>query len=168
MHGHSEFIHFKIFIMESTEQETLLQSNFEFNDEIQRYLDYTSRWGKFLSILGFIGTGFILLGGIIFLIFGATISEFNATPEMPGWINSVVGFIYILSGVLYFFPCLYLYNFSEKISNSLDSNSQEDFNAGFKNLKSLFKFMGIMSIICIGLFILFFIGIIFTAIFIGM
>lgn len=49
--------------MESDEQVTGTQHQLEFNEEIRRYLDFTTRWGKFLAILGFIGTGFIFWPG---------------------------------------------------------------------------------------------------------
>jgi|GEM_PF-269184 len=162
-----QIVTFKIIIMESDEQVTGMQHQLEFNEEIRRYLDFTTRWGKFLAILGFIGTGFIFLAGIIFLTFGSTMNEFSSTPEFPPFVNPLVGVIYLLMAVLYFFPCLYLFNFSNEVSKGLEMDNQEAFNFGFRNLKSLFKFMGIVSIVCIGLFIIMFIIIFIGALFAG-
>jgi hypothetical protein len=62
--------------------------------------------------------------------------------------------VYVLIGLLYFFPCLYLFNFSSKMQIALRNNDQELLNQSFKNLKSCFKFIGILTIIVISIYLL--------------
>jgi hypothetical protein len=64
--------------------------------------------------------------------------------------------------VLLFFPCLYLNKFSVKMKTALNSINQEDFEDSFKNLKSLFKFYGILSIILLSFYALVFLIVMLT------
>ena len=62
--------------------------------------------------------------------------------------------VYILIAILYFFPCLYLYNFSAKMQRALQANDQGSLTDSFKNLKSCFKFLGIMTIVILTFYLL--------------
>ena len=130
---------------------------------IKSYLAETAKWGRFLSILGFILCGLIVLIGIfagsIFSMFGsATIG--GESPIGASGFASVMVVLYILIALLYFFPCLYLFRFSNKMKTALYGNSQEDLTESFQNLKSLFKFVGILTIIILAIYaLIFFIGI---------
>jgi hypothetical protein len=77
---------------------------------------------------------------------------------VPGMGMGIIGFFYLLIGALYFFPIYYLHQFSDKIKNGLSSQDLEDITAGFQNLKSLFKFMGICTIIVMSIYALIFVG----------
>jgi uncharacterized membrane protein (DUF485 family) len=48
---------------------------------------------------------------------------------------------------LYFFPCLFLFRFASKMKHALAANDQAQLNTSFQNLKSLFRFVGILTII---------------------
>lgn len=113
------------------------------------FLLYASKWANFLAILGFIGLGLMILGGLFVMVAGSTIAGM-AGPSQLGFL----GLIYMVMAALYFFPTLYLYKFGAKIKNALATASQDDLDLGFENLKSFFKFIGIFTIIMIGLYIL--------------
>jgi small-conductance mechanosensitive channel len=151
--------------METNEPLNLETSSLKTDEQILNYLESTAKWGKFLAILGFISIGFMVLAGIVSLIFMPTFNEFNTSVAVPPFINSFISVVYLGMAILYFFPTLYLYLFSEKMIQALEHNDQENFVAGFENLKSLFKFVGILTIVCIGLFILTIIGSIVAAVF---
>ncbi len=106
----------------------------------------TAKWGKFLGIVGFVMSGFIVLGGIT--MFGGA---FNTV--YPG-LGSGIGFIYILASLLYIFPSLYTYKFSTKIKFGLQKDDPEACSEGYNNLRKLFVFMGIMTIIVLSLYAL--------------
>lgn len=124
--------------------------------EIAQYLNETGKWAKFLAILGFIGTGFMVLVG---LFSGTMLSSMDMAQQtgmpVPGF---VFGLIYVVIGILYFFPLYYLYNFSTKIRNAINSRNNLLLAEAFKNLKSHYKFIGILAAIMIGLYILAFLG----------
>ncbi len=150
--------------METNEPLNLETSSLKTDEQILNYLESTAKWGKFLAILGFISIGFMVLAGLVSLIFMPTFNELNSSVAVPPFINSFVSVVYLGMAVLYFFPTLYLYLFSEKMINALEHNDQEHFILGFENLKSLFKFVGILTIVGIGIFILTIIGSIVAAI----
>lgn len=147
--------------MENTTEEP---RNTVFIDELSAdYLLETSKWGRFLSILGFILTGFMVLGGLSF----STIFSFmdTAMPEntkMP-FNFGFFGIFYILFSLFYFMPSLYLYRFSTKTKNALPTFNQSEMTEAFKNLKSLFKFVGVFTLVILILY-----GVIFLGMMIGM
>jgi len=117
------------------------------------YLNESARWGRFLSILGFISIGFMIIFGIFF---GAAMtrmmSEMNNEAMVFG--KSGLGFLYILGGLILFFPTLYLYNFSTKMRRALRNKDQQVLAESLKNLKSLFKFYGVFTIILLSFYAL--------------
>ena len=121
------------------------------------YLSETAKWAKFFAILGFIGCGLIVC--IAFFagsILSATFSRYgmeggSAASSMGGAFITV---IYILIALLYFFPCLYLFRFATKMQSALRTNEQEQLANSFKNLKSCFRFLGILTIILLSIYAL--------------
>ena len=66
-----------------------------------------------------------------------------------------VGLIYIAIAVVYYFPINYLHRFSKEMKLGVIGNDQQSVASGFENLKSLFKFMGIFTIITLSIYALF-------------
>ena len=129
--------------------------------ESQAYLKETAKWAKFLSIVGFIIAGFMVLMG---LFMGTVMSTMagglgNEIPGFPMWIMST---IYILFAILYIMPMLYMYRFSSKMQTALLRENQMELTSSFENLKSLFKFAGIMTIIMLGFYGLMILGAMFV------
>lgn len=127
------------------------------NNEIVSYLKETSSWTYFLSILGFVGVGFMVVVGIIISIVlgNSAMAEFKPYNEL-GFPQALLGAIYIVLGLLYFFPVVYLFNFSRKIKNALSNSAVADFTSAFKYLKSHYKFIGIFTIVVISMYVLMF------------
>jgi hypothetical protein len=117
---------------------------------IQSYLGETARWAKFLAILGFIFCGIFVL---VALFAGSLIATSMRLAGGSG-MGGLVSFIYVAFALLYFFPCLYLYNFASRMQVALRSNDQEQLSSSFRNLKSCYRFIGILMIICLGLWVL--------------
>jgi len=127
------------------------------DNESQAYLKETSKWAKFLAIVGFIMAGFMVLMG---LFMGTIMSTMGGgmggeIPGFPVWTFSV---LYILFAILYIMPMLYMYRFASKIQTALVQQNQVVLNSAFENLKSLFKFAGIMTIIMLALYALMIVG----------
>ncbi|GAA5038742.1 hypothetical protein GCM10011506_36960 [Marivirga lumbricoides] len=122
------------------------------------YLKETSKWTKFLAIMGFIVAALT----VVFGFFSSSIMPLIYQQQfevgmMPSAFSFVFAFIYITIGVLYFFPSLYLYKFSEKSKGAIQRQDSEALTEAFKNQKSLYKFWGIFTIIILGLYALMFI-----------
>ncbi|TDU40260.1 hypothetical protein BXY82_2307 [Gelidibacter sediminis] len=123
------------------------------------FLKETSSWTYFLSILGFIGIGLMLLFGIFFSVAMGLMPGGNPYESMGMTMNmSFVGIFYAVMAVCYFFPVLYLFNFSRKMKSALNAKNNDDLTAAFANLKSHYKFLGIFTIAIVGLYILLLIG----------
>jgi len=112
------------------------------------FLSETRKWAKFLSIVGFIGLGFLVIAA---LSVGAALSTMGNIPNTPIPL-SLISILYFLLAALYFFPVLYLYKFSNYTGSGIKNNSPAELTIGFKNLKSHYKFIGILTILFLSLY----------------
>lgn len=118
------------------------------------FLRQTAKWGKLLAIIGFVMIAFF----VVFAFFAGSIMG----SAMSGMGNGAVGLLgggfftmfYLIVALLYFFPMLYLYKFSVKMQDGLRDRNQEAIATSFQNLKSLFKFMGILTVVALGFYAL--------------
>ena len=132
-------------------ENTPAQSTNESNDIIlnvtrpaAHFLQEISKWATFLAIVGFIFTGLIV---VLAFFAGTLMSTIPPYDTMPSGFGIVLTFMYLLIGVLYFFPTLYLYKFSQKLKSALTLRDSNDLTIAFENLKSIFKFWGIFTIV---------------------
>jgi len=138
--------------MENSEINSQSNDSILINDEIREYLKETAKWAKFLAIIGFIGLGLMVIA-IIALLF---------LDGYTGFVNRIGSFnlgFNILLVFFYYYPINCLYKFSVDINKGLNSKDQELFTSGFKNLKLLFKFQGVVIIVSISFCIFIFLGI---------
>ncbi|MDG2433342.1 hypothetical protein [Flavobacterium sp.] len=131
-------------------EETTFQENEKMylSQEAQGFLKETAKWAYFMSILGFIGIGFM----IVLALFIGTI--FSALGSMSRNVNSMgiletglMSGIYLSIAVFYFFPVYYLYQFSSKMKKAFKSNDTALVNSSFEYLKSHYKFIGILTLV---------------------
>src|SRR6266516_3400318 len=114
------------------------------------HLSDAARWAKFLAIMGFIVCGCIVIIGI----FAGSIFE-NLSSRYEGFdrngqintrgLGAIAAVVYILIALLYFFPCLFLFNFASRMKTALLSNDQDKLNSSFQNLKKTFRYMGVLT-----------------------
>jgi len=150
------------------DNDNLLDSNisdeFVVTEAAWTYLTEIAKWARFLAIVGFI---FLVVLVIIALfmgsIMGATMSEID--DEAAGAMGALMGggmtALYLLMAALYFFPTWYLYRFATRTKQALASSDSELLAGGLEQLKSCFKFMGILMIIVLAFYAL---GIVFAII----
>ena len=112
------------------------------------FLVEAAKWAKFLGILGFILCALMVICGLFAGTFFASFFQLNSDLNSLGAAGSIFITVWlILIALLYFFPSLYLFNFASKMQAAIRSNDQVYLNSSFKNLKSCFKFWGILLII---------------------
>ncbi len=117
------------------------------------YLNEASRWSRFLAILGFIYIGLLLLFAIIFGSIGNSLMQGTGSEsELPKLSGVFICFLLILVAAVLLVPVLYLFNFSSKMRRALRNNDQMVLADALKNLKSFFKFYGILAIIVLSLY----------------
>jgi len=115
------------------------------------HLAEAARWARFLAIVGFIMCGLVVVVGIFAgSIFGTMASSFGGTAGLtPGGVGFSAFFavIYIVMALVIFFPYLFLFRFANKMKTALVSNDQTTLNTSFQNLKIMFRYVGIVTII---------------------
>lgn len=128
--------------------------------EVRGHLANTAKWAKFLAIIGFIGVGFMVIGAFSM---GAVMGFAGSGLGSP-FPSGVFTILYLIFAAIYFFPVLYLYNFATKIQESLRTDDQISFNVGMRNLSRLYHFMGILTVVMLSLYAVFFLFAIFAGI----
>ncbi len=137
-----------------------LRSELQVTAQMRNYLLLTAKWTQFLAIVGFVFIGLMVIGAFTFgPLMRSMMASFPGAPtSMPGG-SSVVMTIYLLFfAVLYFFPTLYLYQFSSKTKAALLYGQELNLAFAFSRLKSFFKFWGIFLIVILVFYGLIFIG----------
>lgn len=130
--------------------------NFELHlsNQSKEFLRETAKWAYLLAIVGFVFIGLMIVLGIFM---GTMMSSLETPASIPGALLSV---FYIGISLVYLFPVLYLYRFASKMKKAFAENNNEDLEEGFKNLKSHYKFIGVATLLLVGIYgILFLVGI---------
>ncbi len=130
------------------DSKTAESGNLELNNGGKRSLKQCRGWAWFLAILGFIGTGFVLLAAIIMFAFGGRMAE--GSGFHGGWL----GLLYLAILALNIMPLIFLAKFAHKAGLACTQNDNGAFNEAIKNLGALFKSLGIVTIIFIVLYII--------------
>ena len=138
--------------MENTEINTTQNESFALNHEIKTYLSETAKWGNLLAIVGYVFLGILALISVVIII---AFSFFKKETVLPMWI---FGLVYLVLAGINYIPVTYLYRFSAQIKLAVIKGDENFYASGFANLKSLFKFMGIFTIVFLGLYVMVFIG----------
>ncbi|TAE37493.1 MAG: hypothetical protein EAY66_05750 [Sphingobacteriales bacterium] len=116
------------------------------------FLLETAKWGKFLSIAGFVASGLLILIALFF-IFGS--KGLNTSAQgLPASMGAALGYIYLILGAIYYFPSKHLYDFSFYGKQALLINDQESLTYALGKLKSVFKFWGIATIVIMAIYAL--------------
>ena len=128
----------------------------------REHLTEAAKWARFLAIIGFV---FIALFAVFAIAVGSFISNmFNRTNLFceggSGFSTSMtIGIIiyYLCIALLVFFAYLFLYRFAVNMRMALQGNNQELLNRSFQNLKILYRYWGILTVIGLIFFALFFV-----------
>lgn len=115
------------------------------------YLTEIRKWTFFFAILGFVGIGLMVLGGFIMGIVGSVGSLLGNREAV---LLGVITVVYILLAIVYFFPVLYLLKFSTNMKLAVEKSDQNKLTSAFQFLRSHFKFVGIVTIVIFGLYII--------------
>jgi hypothetical protein len=123
------------------------------------YLGEAAKWAKFLAIMGFIFCAFMVVAA---LFAGSMMSAMMSSAgsgfgSMYG--SGVITVIYLFGAALYFFPCLFLFRFATQMQDAIRNHEQSKLQGSLKNLKSCFRFLGILTIVVIAIYVLILVGV---------
>lgn len=116
---------------------------------IRKSLRATWPWTRLLSVLGFIGTGLMILAGLVVMVGESFIPVSEKAPPLV-----LMGILYVLSSVLYLVPSIWLSKFSSAASAFLKSGHAIELGKAIAYQKSFWKFIGIMALVSIVLAVL--------------
>jgi hypothetical protein len=107
----------------------------------------TRPWVLFLSILGFIGAGFMILGSLGLMIAGSA---------MGGAEMGAIGVVYIAFAVIYIFTSLYLYRYAASIKLLMSGYGVHALEEALGHQKSFWKLVGILAAVFMVLYFVIF------------
>ncbi|TKG97158.1 hypothetical protein EYV94_01655 [Puteibacter caeruleilacunae] len=134
--------------------------NLTINDYIKWNHYKAAKWAKFLSIVGFVFVGIILIMAFFISSFMGNMPQMQEQPLPMGALLQV---IYLVIAIIYFTPNLFLFLYATKTIKALKYDSQTSYEEGANNLRRMFTTIGVFTIIMLALYA---IGII-AAIFMG-
>src|ERR1700710_3127455 len=109
--------------MNSMEQSTNL-FELQIDQPSINYLSEAARWGRLLSILGFIVCGLFVIGGFFVGSLFATMMSGVSETGMSSFISAFFSIFIIVTALILFFPSFYLFRFSSKMRRAINSNDQ--------------------------------------------
>ena len=120
------------------------------------YLKGASPWLRFVGILGFVSAGITALSGVLlFALFPLMEELWGEIPGFESSFSGALGAVFggsmavfcIIGGLIILFPSLFIYRFGEKIRSYLRTGTDQYLELALKNNKSLWKFLGIFTIV---------------------
>lgn len=119
------------------------------------HLRETVKWSKFFSILSIIWLTLFLISmlSISFIGVGAAL----AADPLIGSLGSIgMIFIFIVVSAFYIYPIYALFKFSQHMRLGLDNSDSFHVSEGLRHQKGLFRYVGIITILIIGFYVLIF------------
>jgi hypothetical protein len=122
----------------------------EIEPEILNKLNSTRKWTTFLSVLGFIFLGLVIIGGLAASLF---MTIFKTSENTLGFPESLLPVTALVAGLVYFFPVLFLFRFSRNVRDAIHYHDNVKLAKGFRNLHLFFKIIGIIVIMVVLIYI---------------
>ncbi len=122
------------------ENSALENIELQLNESSKGFLKEIAKWAYFLSILGYIGIGFIVFAAIFAgTIFGTVggIMPGEIAGKMGAAFGIIISIIYLLIAALYFFPVYYLNQFASNAKNALRDNDSDSLAISFEYLNRI-------------------------------
>jgi hypothetical protein len=116
-------------------------------------LRQTRPWVMFLGVMSFIGSAFMLLGGVLVMAAG------SLAPSGAPFPSAALGAAYIPLAFVYIYPGMKLWSYGAAINRLLASRTSVDLEAALAQQKSFWKFVGILTVVMLALYALLFVGI---------
>jgi hypothetical protein len=128
------------------------------NTQIKTYLMETAKWAKFIAITTVVIGGIMALVGIFAASAMANMAAMSGAPLGPVFF----AVLYLIGAGLVIVPAIFLLNFATKGISALRSGNETQLTMAFQNLKSYYKFIGIMFAVVLGIYALALIAVMFT------
>ena len=124
----------------------------QLTDQAKSFLKEIGKWAMFLSIVGFIFMGLFVLLALLMFSMGSAMGSIGGAGI--GAFGAAGGLVYLIMALIYFFPIRYLYMFASKIKAAFNNSNSQQMTDALENLKSHYKYIGIMMIIVLSFYAL--------------
>lgn len=124
----------------------------------------TRPWVRFCAIIGFILAGLIFILAAVMLFGGAALFASGGENAIGGSLPVIAALVYAVMGLLYLFPSIKLWKYGSHIASLMGSQSMSDLEAALESQRSFWKFVGVMVLVAICLYVLIFVVGMFVAI----
>ena len=125
-------------------------------------LQATKPWVRFISVMVFIGAGFMLLAAAGMLIAGslagASMGSRGGSGALTAGMSMGIAVVYGLLSFLYIYPGLKLWKYASAIGALLQSGSESDLVDALNQQRAFWRFTGIVMIVLLGLYALLIVG----------
>ena len=137
-------------MMETNDPNQPANDTLELSRESLGYLNEIRKWALFLAIIGFVFVTFMVIAAFSI---GALFSSMGQNANMP-IPPSFFGLLYFVMALIYFFPIFYLFKFASHAREGILGKRQGQLDLAFMNMKSHYKFMGILMIVMLCLYVI--------------
>ena len=122
----------------------------EIGAEALNHLNSAWKWTMFISILGFIFLGLLIVAGVVTSTF---LSAFKTQEANLGIPESLMIIILIVIAAIYFFPVFFLFRFSRNTRDAIQTLDRRKLEKAFRNLRIYFTYIGIMVIVVLSIYL---------------
>ncbi|MFT6502677.1 MAG: hypothetical protein ACJASQ_002804 [Crocinitomicaceae bacterium] len=116
------------------------------NAASKSFLLESAKWAKFLAVVGFVMIGLMIL----VMLIGASFASGAGLAMGPAL------FMVVIMAAIYFFPAYFLFLFATNVKEGLVAEDLEKVTLGFQNLKRMFLYIGVLTIILLSIYLLIF------------
>jgi hypothetical protein len=127
------------------------------DETAKAHLLETTRWTKFLAIMGFIFTGLFIIVALAVMTMGSMFSSYPGMGGLGAGMGIGIGFVYLVVAVIYLYPVYSLFKFSSCMKKGIHTGSQDLITDAFRYQKNMYRFIGIIMIILIVVYLLIFV-----------
>ncbi len=112
-------------------------------DRVAGALVQTRPWVRFISVMMFIGSGFMVLAGLALAVVG--LAGAGAAPQRA--VGVALGVGYVVMSLIYIIPAVFLWRYADRINAFARERSTGALASALEVQKSFWKFIGVLILI---------------------
>ncbi len=128
------------------------QSAQSITPQMTEALRKTKPWVRMFSILGFIGSGLMIIIALVVMAGSAIGGVMGRSIGLGSAGGIAVGLLYGLMALLYIFPSLFLFRYASAIASMLREDTVRGMESALEAQKSFWKFAGILTVVMLCLY----------------
>lgn len=114
----------------------------------------TKGWARFLSVLAYVGSALMILGGIGMIAAGAMggMAAGGKSGLAAGVPFGVMGAVYIVMSLLYLVPAFLLGRYATRIGELMQRQTELDLIATLDAQRAFWKFVGVLTLVMLAIY----------------